>query len=274
MQLETGFTKELPAPLTPEEVENRSTQLARLLESIADTETEAKKIARQYSEKLKGMRLQAMTLAHAVSRREESRPVLCSERADYRRFTIETYRHDTGAVVESRAMEQDELEEARQGHLFVRVADRDNEERKKSTAANDGGKGLDLEAPTIESVEEKGEALAAELKDALETIRNPDGTGRTKVSHGFAGEPMKQIGGPVDDEAEVPGTAITDPGAVLEGKAPAPPSSPAGALAAGFASAQAAQNAAAVAGDDDEEDFFDDSEGDDESDDGDDDGSE
>ncbi len=31
------------------------------------------------------------------------------------------------------------------------------------------------------------------LQKALQTLRDPDGTGRTRVSHGFSGEPMKCV---------------------------------------------------------------------------------
>lgn len=174
MQLATSFVKDLPAKLNEEERQARSDALARLVEEIADVETEAKKIASQYGQKLKGMRQNMTALAHAVTQGEERRPVLCSERADMRRFTVETYRHDDGAVVDTRAMTQDEVEEASQANLFpsgtgIRVA---TEEKKK---------GLDLVSPTLESVEAKGEELRKGLEELHEdltsgnapTIENP-----------------------------------------------------------------------------------------------------
>lgn len=255
MEIETGFTKDLPAKLTPEEIENRARQLARQIESIAETEEEKSKIARQFGEKLKGMRLQAMTLAHAVSSGEEARPVLCSERADMRRFCVETYRHDTSEVVETRAMNAEEVEEARQGHLaFVRVAsDYSKDKIEKETGKRPGG--LDLDSPTIESGKKKAaakkepEQFGSQLKDALEAIKDPDGTGQTVVTHGFAGAPQVQIGGPVEPVDE---TEITAPTSILEGKLAKKRRESkavklAGGFSAGLAAAEAEANAARLA---------------------------
>lgn len=271
MDIQQGFTKDLPAKLTPEEIENRSRQLARQIESIADVEEEKSKIARQFGEKLKGMRLLAMTLAHAVSSGEESRPVLCSERADYRRFCIETYRHDTSEVVETRAMEADEAEEARQGHLsFVRVADEYEKDKiEKETGTRPAGGGLDLDSPTIEPAKrsrkkkDEPEQFGSQLKDAIEGLKatNPGGT----IEAGWAGGPLTMISDTTPEtlarkaaeaaaaETEPDdGTEITAPTSILEGKiAKKRRESKAVKLAGGFsmglAAAEAEANAARIA---------------------------
>ena len=260
MDIQQGFTKDLPAKLTPEEIENRSRQLARQIETIAEVEEEKAKNARQFGEKLKGMRLLAMTLAHAVSSGEEARPVLCSERADYRRFTIETYRHDTSEVVESKAMTADQVEEARQGHLaFVRVAGEYEKDRvEKETGTRPTGGGLDLDSPPIVEKPKKGKAAKAapeqfgsQLKDALEGITNPDGKGTTLVSHGFGGE-LRPVVVPGDAPPAADPTEITAPTSILEGKIrKAARESKAvklsGGFASGLAAAEAEANAARIA---------------------------
>lgn len=169
MQLATSFTKELAVALQPDEIQDRARMLARTIEEIADVEQEAKKIASQFGTKLKGLRQSATALAHTVSSGEEKRPALCSERADMRRFAIDTYRHDNGEVVETRVMTQDEVEEARQTNLFggVRVA---TDAKPKSN--------LDVEAPAANDAAPPeapadGETAEADANDDT-AITDPD----------------------------------------------------------------------------------------------------
>lgn len=39
------------------------------------------------------------------------------------------------------------------------------------------------------------------LEQALKTLRDPDGTGRTTLSHGFSGKPLEQVSGPPNETA-------------------------------------------------------------------------
>lgn len=166
MELATSFTKDLPAKLTPEEVTTRSDTLARTIEEIADVETEKGKVSRQFAEKLKGLKLRSVTLAHAVSNHEENRPVLCSERADMRRFQVETYRHDTSEIVDTRAMTQDEVEEARQTNLFGGV-------RVNSDAKPKAKGGLDLTSPSGDA--EPSPVPSESVAETGATITDPAG---------------------------------------------------------------------------------------------------
>lgn len=176
MQLETGFTKSLEAPLSDDEVKDRAHVLATTIGEIAETETEQKKVQSQFSQKLKKLRLRATELARIVETHREDRPVLCSERAQIRTFTIETFRHDTGQVVDTRAMDEEEIEGSRQTGLYdalggggVRVGD----EPKKGS--------LDLGSPADPNDEKheapKGEAKAEEQSPAIAEaeITNPGG---------------------------------------------------------------------------------------------------
>lgn len=127
MQLATSFTKDLVYPLSPGEIEERKTVLARVVEEIAEVDAEKGKVVKSFGDRLKALRERSLDLAHTINQGEEKRPVLCSERAEMRNFQVLTYRHDSGSIVDTRAMTPDEVEEARQGGLFadnggVRVA--------------------------------------------------------------------------------------------------------------------------------------------------------
>lgn len=192
MQLETGYTKDLDISLSDEEVADRGERLARAVAERKTVEEEKAKATRAFAERLKAIDLRVLQLTNAVNDRKEARPVLVSDRADLRRLLIETYRHDTGAVIDSRPMTQDELEEARQMNIFgpgvgVRVA---TEQRPP----------LAVVAPP------PAETAAGEDTDGGPTVSEAEGEAET-ASDAAAG----------DDE-----TAVTDPEGLLNGKAAKP----------------------------------------------------
>lgn len=127
MQLATSFTKDLDYTLTPDEIRASKDRVVSLLVDLEDAEEEKARVTRQHAEKVKGLKRTLREETRRADTGKGRRQVLCSERAQTRTFTIETYRHDTGQVIDSRAMNADEVEEARQTGLFdgggVRVAD-------------------------------------------------------------------------------------------------------------------------------------------------------
>lgn len=175
MQLATSFVKSLAFPLNDHEVEEEGRLLAQVTLEIETVEEEKATAVRGFGERLKKLRQRQTEHAHARSSRMKERPVLCSERAEMRRGEVETFRHDTGIVVDSRAMTPDEVEEARQGGLFS-----DHGSRGPRIAEGKGG--LDLAAP------------AAPAATASEPAPDPDGgeiTNPDGVLDGTEGKPKK-----------------------------------------------------------------------------------
>ncbi len=117
LQLEPE-TRDLDVKLTPDEVQAKSEELARVVDEIVTIEEEKAKVVRTFSVTLKDKKRRLRELARNVTKQEEMRPVMVFHRPDLRRFVIESYRGDNSEVVGSRAMTKQELEEARQSQLF------------------------------------------------------------------------------------------------------------------------------------------------------------
>lgn len=114
------ITRDLAVKLSDEEVDQKSQELARCVGDIEAVTEEAKDSAKEFKRRLDEKKKSLHDLAKAVSNREERRSVLCSERPNARLFRVETVRHDTMEIIETRAMKGEELDEARQGSLFER----------------------------------------------------------------------------------------------------------------------------------------------------------
>lgn len=112
------MTKKLAVKLSDEEVATKSFQLANVYREVLETEARAKEAAKGFADKVKKAKERLRELAANVTTRTEERDVVCSERLDARRFVVETIRHDTGEVIEVRALNEDETEGLRQTHLF------------------------------------------------------------------------------------------------------------------------------------------------------------
>lgn len=111
-------TKSLPVTLTAAEIEQRSKTLARRIVDLGDLEEEKKEVVKGFGERIKAAEAEIQDLAEAVNTGKEKRLVAVYERHDKRRFCVETVRADTEEVIETRAMNEDECNAARQPSLF------------------------------------------------------------------------------------------------------------------------------------------------------------
>lgn len=104
----TKETRKLRCHLSEDEVANRADQLAAAvleLELEKENQAEAKAAMR---DKLKAMQKAREALARAVSERAEERDVEVDKVYRHARLQVDYVRVDTGAVVETRAMTDDE----------------------------------------------------------------------------------------------------------------------------------------------------------------------
>ena len=182
MELKTAFTKDFDHDLTDEEIRVRSDALAALIEEIDEVDAERKEATSKFTRRLKEMRARASSLAHAVATKTEQRPVLCSERVQLRNFAIETYRHDTGKVVDIRSMNEEQIEESRQTGLFAGLGGQSGGPR---VATEESGAKLPLSTPPPEE--------ADAIDPPTRTVDTPEA------------EPS-------------PEAAITNPGGLLDGR--------------------------------------------------------
>jgi hypothetical protein len=111
-------TKMLPCHLDDDAVQERGRLLAVCVQEISDLEEEKKAKVKEYADQIKAKEERKAELAESVVTRTERRPVPISEVQDNRLFKIDTIRHDTMAIIDSRAMTADEAEQARQPALF------------------------------------------------------------------------------------------------------------------------------------------------------------
>lgn len=111
-------TKEtLPCELTEYEVAERAKTLAELHAKQDKLEVEKKAVVDDFKGKLDHVERDMKILARQVRDRSEHRDVEVDERLDDIRFVIETFRLDTGEIIRSRPMTQDEKTEAMQASL-------------------------------------------------------------------------------------------------------------------------------------------------------------
>lgn len=104
-------TRDLPVKLTTEQLNDRSRELVATLEAIEE-ETDAKKReADRRNGIIKDMESNAAKLCRTVKTGEEDQPVRCVVTFDYKDQKVIVTRDDTDALVETRSMTQDELQQ-------------------------------------------------------------------------------------------------------------------------------------------------------------------
>lgn len=116
-------TWELPVKLTLDETKLRSEALGKAIQEHADIEAEKDASNKRFKERLESLDLDISRLGRICREGRELRHVPVTDHKDYDRGTVETVRLDTGEVVGSRPMNEDE----RQAGLF------DEEERGTET---------------------------------------------------------------------------------------------------------------------------------------------
>lgn len=99
----------------------RAHEAARLLAQYREREDHKKELVKELSDELKGLREQAEAAAHAANTGVEEREVPVTAKPDNGRFVVEYFRDDTGDLVRSRPMTDDEARVARQTVLPLRT---------------------------------------------------------------------------------------------------------------------------------------------------------
>lgn len=114
---EEPFMKELPCKLTEEERLTKGDECAAKLVEVRDLELEKAAQAKEMKAKISRASLRVAELKDEIRTRTEYRDVECSESRDDHTQCIVTRRLDTGAIVDSRPMNDHE----RQTSLFAVV---------------------------------------------------------------------------------------------------------------------------------------------------------
>lgn len=110
----------MPVVLTEEERSMRAREAARFMQLVTEREEQKKEAAREASEEIAALKKQAHDSARAANTGVEEREVPVSPRANNERFIVEYFRDDTGDLVRSRPMTDDEMRVARQTVLPLR----------------------------------------------------------------------------------------------------------------------------------------------------------
>lgn len=103
--------RNLVCELTPEEVKDYSSELARVTSEQERLEDEKRSVTSGYTDKINRCVLDMRTLARKISTGQEMREVDCAWKFDFKTATAKLSRSDTGEVVETRAMTAEELQE-------------------------------------------------------------------------------------------------------------------------------------------------------------------
>ena len=98
----------LPVALTTEEIAIRAKELSETLENRDQIEGQAKYAAIGYKQKIQEMNQTITNLYRIVNSGKENREVDVTERPNYDRGLMETFRLDTGEVVEYRELKESE----------------------------------------------------------------------------------------------------------------------------------------------------------------------
>ena len=105
----------LPVKLTEAEMLERSRELAGEVAAHDEAEDVRKAVAASHKARVDTHATKIRSLSRVVSSGEEHRPVECEWQADAGLRTLKLVRRDTGAVVRSRPMTDEEVMEASQG---------------------------------------------------------------------------------------------------------------------------------------------------------------
>lgn len=107
----------LPCPLSDAEVAERAHTMAKLVAEEQAVEVQKKAAADEFKERLEHIGGNIRRLARQVRERSEDRAIEVDFQHDDVRFAVDTIRLDTGEIIGSRPMTEDEKKEAIQGRL-------------------------------------------------------------------------------------------------------------------------------------------------------------
>lgn len=101
-------TKILPTQLTNEEVQKRGEELAGLFEKIEELKGAKADDMKAWKDRIETAQMNAHQLATIITTGFEDRPVTCCTTFDYQRLSVTTSRTDTGEILDTRPMTEDE----------------------------------------------------------------------------------------------------------------------------------------------------------------------
>lgn len=101
----------LPVKLHEDELRDRGDKLAALIQDVSAEERRQVDVKAQMKARLSELDAKKTQLAIVISRREEDRDVTVDVFHDFDRLTVETIRQDTGEVISSRRMTEEERQQ-------------------------------------------------------------------------------------------------------------------------------------------------------------------
>lgn len=107
---ERTFTKILKVPLTDPELIQTGDDLATEHNDLRGVNNELESIRADYKAKVKAHEARIEILSIRMRDKFEMRPVDCNEQKNYAAKVLTVMRIDTGAIIESRDLRQDELQ--------------------------------------------------------------------------------------------------------------------------------------------------------------------
>jgi len=130
-------TRLLPCPLTERELADRRDRVAGLIEEIVKVEDAKKSAAAAYKLQLDTLGTAARQISRQILTRSEERMVEVTERHDPTRFCVDVWREDTGELLETRPMDDEEIIRAKQ--LMLPSVTEERRRRKKEEKATTEG---------------------------------------------------------------------------------------------------------------------------------------
>lgn len=104
------FSQVLPCVLDSKACAERGVELAKICQDIPGIEDEKKLSAKQFQERLDALYAKQQELAKQVRESAEEKNVECEEVIDLGAGTLKVIRLDTGAILETRKLKDEELQ--------------------------------------------------------------------------------------------------------------------------------------------------------------------
>jgi hypothetical protein len=161
------YTELLECELTEDERADKRKRLEDVDRELVRLDTEKKASAKAYSNQIKPLAAERESILEALDTGTEKRQVEVYEHFEPRLGKVEVRRVDTDAVVEERAMTQQELDEGRQGDLFGRATDGLDTSPEATVDFDDPSNNLD----DPQELEPSPEALAQAAEDEGRVIK-------------------------------------------------------------------------------------------------------
>ena len=127
--------RKLPIHLTDDERNTKARHATSLLRERTLIEEQKREAVAGYADRIKELTAEINAAAEAARTGIEEREVEVSPKPNNERFVMEFYRDDTGDLVETRPMNEDEIRTARQQSLPMRGAEIVQFDPTRSTAA-------------------------------------------------------------------------------------------------------------------------------------------